>query len=286
MKIPPAFQFYADDFLAGTLGMTAEEVGCYIRLLCVQWSKGELPDDPEMLKRYGGAMASPYVLSKFKKVGTVLKNLRLEEEREKQAAYRKNRSESGTSGAIKRWRSHGTAIQQPMAKDSSPSPSSSSTPTIREVFDAWNSEASLCKCLLVSDKRRMKLQRRLKDGFFTENWRRAITLTAKSAFCCGDNDRGWKATFDWFIQPDTCAKIIEGVYNNRSNSNGNRTKSGSANPRNDGVIRDNTDYAEVSRRKQQKQLQLENAQRNGQMARPLDQATAQSRAIPPAGTAA
>ena len=38
----PAFQFYADDFLAGTITMTNEEKGAYITLLCIQWSKGWL----------------------------------------------------------------------------------------------------------------------------------------------------------------------------------------------------------------------------------------------------
>ena len=38
----PAFQFYADDFLAGTLDMSPSEVGVYVRLLCFQWSKGRV----------------------------------------------------------------------------------------------------------------------------------------------------------------------------------------------------------------------------------------------------
>ncbi len=105
--------------------MTPEEVGCYIRLLCVQWNAGSIPDDPELLKRYGGAMPSPFVLSKFCKVGTVLKNRRMEIERRKQKAFRANRSASGTRGANSRWHSHGSAMQQPMAKHSSPSPSPS-----------------------------------------------------------------------------------------------------------------------------------------------------------------
>src|SRR6478752_824536 len=42
---PPAFQFYADDFLGGTLTMTLEERGLYITLLCLQWSKGFVTED-------------------------------------------------------------------------------------------------------------------------------------------------------------------------------------------------------------------------------------------------
>lgn len=122
---PPAFQFYADDFLSGTIGMTPSEVGCYIRLLCAQWNTGSLPDDVEILTRLGGAMPTPYVLSKFRKVGLALKNPRMEVERRKQNAFRVKRSESGKKGANARWQTHGDAIAPPMANDSSPSPSPS-----------------------------------------------------------------------------------------------------------------------------------------------------------------
>ena len=43
----PAFMFYADDFLAGTLEMSQEEVGQYIRLLCHQWNRGSIPVETE-----------------------------------------------------------------------------------------------------------------------------------------------------------------------------------------------------------------------------------------------
>jgi len=62
----PAFQFYADDFIAGTIGMTASEVGIYIRLLCLQWSKGRISH--RETKAVGGDGSEvQYVLSeKFK----------------------------------------------------------------------------------------------------------------------------------------------------------------------------------------------------------------------------
>lgn len=39
----PAFLFYPESFLVGTMDMTDEEVGQYIRLLCRQHQKGHLP---------------------------------------------------------------------------------------------------------------------------------------------------------------------------------------------------------------------------------------------------
>ena len=140
----PAFQFYADDFLAGTADMAAEEVGGYIRLLCHQWSKGGIPSDEERSARIAGLIGSPsirYVLAKFTLCdGDMLKNARLEQIRQEQADYKSKQASSGKTGAQKRWdkvksdgNPNGVAIATPMAtpmangwqSDSSPSP----TPT-------------------------------------------------------------------------------------------------------------------------------------------------------------
>jgi len=142
----PAFQFYADDFLAGTSEMSAEEVGGYIRLLCHQWTKGGIPNDPERVARIAGLMGSPcvgYVMAKFRlSDGHTLKNERLEKVREEQNAFKARQSAAGTNGAAKRWNKcpddgdpngdpNRVAIATPMAtpmagawpEHSSPSPS-------------------------------------------------------------------------------------------------------------------------------------------------------------------
>ena len=138
----PAFQFYADDFLAGTADMAAEEVGGYIRLLCHQWSKGGIPSDEERSARIAGLIGSPsirYVLAKFTLCdGDTLKNVRLEQIRQEQADYKSKQASSGKTGAQKRWdkvksdgNPNGVAMATPMAtpmangwrSDSSPSPS-------------------------------------------------------------------------------------------------------------------------------------------------------------------
>ena len=47
-----------------------------------------------------------------------------------------------------------------------------------------------------------------------EYWVKVIKRLYKSDFCLGKNDRRWKANFDWFIRPDTAARILEGIYDN------------------------------------------------------------------------
>lgn len=162
----PAFQFYADDFLAGTADMKAEEVGGFIRLLCHQWTKGGIPDDKDRAEMMAGLIGSPsicYVLAKFEKdpVDGLLKNKRLEIVRQEQQEFSKSRSTSGRKGAEIRWghgkqdgKQDGSAIAHPMAdgmaepmanewqNDSSPSPSPiiKNTPSISPWVVAFGVE--------------------------------------------------------------------------------------------------------------------------------------------------
>jgi uncharacterized protein YdaU (DUF1376 family) len=128
----PAFQFYVQDFLTGTMHLSAEEVGAYMLLLCHQWDKGSLPAGDKELLRI--ARTRQKVLDVVKgKFATgedgLLRNTRLEKEREKQLSYRKMKSESGKKGNEIRWQTDRTAttnVSQSDKKnvaDDRPSPS-------------------------------------------------------------------------------------------------------------------------------------------------------------------
>lgn len=53
-KNPHSFDFYVDDFLGGTVHLTPEAVGAYVRLLCFQFSNGSIPDDSGVTARLCG----------------------------------------------------------------------------------------------------------------------------------------------------------------------------------------------------------------------------------------
>jgi hypothetical protein len=48
-KNPHSFDFYVDDFLGGTVHLSPQAVGAYIRLLCFQFNQGSIPDEPAVL---------------------------------------------------------------------------------------------------------------------------------------------------------------------------------------------------------------------------------------------
>ena len=104
----PAFQFYADDFLAGTMTMTNEERGAYISLLCPQWSKGFVTElDIQRICLGMPTHSHGICQSKFQAdPESRYRNLRLEVERSKQ----KERSEKQRDIANLRWNKNAKAM--------------------------------------------------------------------------------------------------------------------------------------------------------------------------------
>lgn len=237
--------------------MTLEEEGAYCRLLCYCWQHGSIPSDPELAARLVGKGCSTtvarVVLPMFEVAcgdGRVTHD-RLERERAKQAEWREKSSAGGKKSAQMRQESKGgsTVAQPPYQPNGNIPVSSFQSPSSKEerggippqpqpptnhdheaekrkaileqiqsVFDAWNRLEGFPKCLLVSDGRRRKLEVRLRDPFFFSNWRNGIEKLQNSKFLMGESERGWKATFDWFIKPESLLRIIEGKYDNHAQS--------------------------------------------------------------------
>jgi len=89
MAKDPAFLFYTSDFLTGTLTMTDEQVGRYIRLLCLQHQKNSL-SEKDML--FICKTHDEDIFSKFiKDENGFYYNQRLRDESEKRSRYTESR---------------------------------------------------------------------------------------------------------------------------------------------------------------------------------------------------
>lgn len=92
MAKDPAFLFYSSDFLTGTSFMTDEQVGKYIRLLCLQHQHGRLK---EIHMIYICKSYDEDIFGKFEKDGQGLYyNPRLEEEANKRKNYTQSRRDN------------------------------------------------------------------------------------------------------------------------------------------------------------------------------------------------
>lgn len=85
-----------------------------------------------------------------------------------------------------------------------------------EVLEAWNETADavgLPKARMTPERRR-KLRTRLRATSL-EDWAEAIAAVRRSPFLHGENDRGWRAGFDFMLQPSSFQKLIEGGYDRK-----------------------------------------------------------------------
>ena len=110
MAKDPAFPFYTQDFLVGTMYMTNEQVGIYIRLLCSQHQHGGLIDKIAFETAVG---KHDIVRSKFVETEDGFYNERLMNEMIK----RQKKSSNLSQNALKRWnqyKSNAKAMQMNM----------------------------------------------------------------------------------------------------------------------------------------------------------------------------
>lgn len=116
MNKPPAFQFYAKDWIADTRELGPFGRGVLIDLIAFCWENGHVPDNPTGVSTVVGTTVEqveavwPMLVLKFTTegapVGRML-NRRLEAERAKQLAYRTQQSAKGIASGESRRRNSG-----------------------------------------------------------------------------------------------------------------------------------------------------------------------------------
>ena len=95
MAKDPAFLFYTSDFLSGTMLMTDEQVGKYIRIMCYEHQNGRLSEE-DMLKMCKSYDKDIYKHFKIDENGLYF-NIKLEKESNRRIAYSESRSENRAS---------------------------------------------------------------------------------------------------------------------------------------------------------------------------------------------
>lgn len=89
MAKDPAVLFYTSDFLTGTMMMSDDQTGKYIKLLCIQHQKGFLTEK-DMMKIC--IVRDEDIFEKFEKIGENFLNKRMQSEAEKRKNYSLSRS--------------------------------------------------------------------------------------------------------------------------------------------------------------------------------------------------
>ncbi|HYC98488.1 DUF1376 domain-containing protein [Brevundimonas sp.] len=104
-----------------------------------------------------------------------------------------------------------SASKKKRIEKETPTPSGSG---VSEAVRVWNEaavRAGLPRCLGLNDKREKSIAARLADHG-PDGWAKAVQAVERSRFCCGENDRKWKAGIDYVASPAGFLKLIEGTW--------------------------------------------------------------------------
>ncbi len=86
---------------------------------------------------------------------------------------------------------------------------------VEKMVEAWNllaDQTGLARVQKITKPRRVKSAARLRDCGGMEGWMAALEKIRGSPGLLGDNNRGWKADFDFVLQESSFTKLMEGGY--------------------------------------------------------------------------
>ncbi len=99
-----------------------------------------------------------------------------------------------------------------------PKPPEVTADLLNDLAAAWNDMArqhGLAQVSEVTAKRATMLRARINERWKADpmgKWAAYLAAIAASPFLRGENQRGWKANFDWAIRPDSPVRVAEGRY--------------------------------------------------------------------------
>lgn len=89
-------------------------------------------------------------------------------------------------------------------------------PRPADLLAVWNEHrGELPEASKLTADRERHATSRLREQPDLSIWAAVVKRMAESAFCRGENDRGWRADVDFLLRPGTSAKVLEGKYDDR-----------------------------------------------------------------------
>lgn len=87
-----------------------------------------------------------------------------------------------------------------------------------DLLSLWNDHCSerLTRALTFGAKRQRAWRVRWLEKPDLYYWVGVVERLSNSPFCCGQNDRGWRADIEFLLKADTHVKVMEGKYDSRN----------------------------------------------------------------------
>lgn len=201
-----------DQFVADTVDLSDDEMGKYWRMILYAWKlKTILPND---IKRISQISKNPnlkktkYLLDRYfvQNDDGYTNKAQLEEWK-----YIEKLSQTNSENANLRWDNKKKVKSH---SDGNTNKSKSKSIDYNIIIDTWNKYIPSAQIKVFNQTRKQLIKNRFHTFFNDsyEEWEKFLIKIAKINFLWGDNDRGWKADFNWVLNENNYIKIFEGKY--------------------------------------------------------------------------
>lgn len=130
-------------------------------------------------------------------------------------------------GYLENAKDNNTLLNNTINKDICPSddePKEESFDKYKNIVNLYIENCTnLPKVVKLTSKRKISINKLLKE-LSLEEIEKAFKIINSSQFCTGQNDRSWKADFDFCIKPDRLTNALEGKYSGKPNNQGSDNK--------------------------------------------------------------
>lgn len=220
MSKDPAFLFYPNDYLGGTMGMTFEEKGAYIELLMMQFNRGHMTS--HMVGQLVGQIWDKVKHKFIQDSEGKWYNERLELEVNRRREYTESRKNnlSGINQYTKKKTNKEAHMDGHMTshmENEDEDVNINDTKNIDYNFfvEQYHSFCpNMTQVKVMNKTRKGYINARVKE-FGVGKIVEVLSKAGKSDFLNGNNSNRWKADFEWIIRPENFVKVLEGKYDNK-----------------------------------------------------------------------
>lgn len=243
MSQAPAMPMYWDAYLADTTHLTTEEHGAYLLLLAAMWRRnGTVPDNDadnarilgltkakwrkikarlsDLLTIQDGVISQKKLQKTWKKTQEKIQTNRANGAKGGRPKSSENKDMAKADGSVSDSRTLtlpepepeiDTNVSIPPVVPQDPAPISEAAQAVEEYNQAAES-VGWPKVQKITKPRISAINARLAECGGLEGWRVALAKARASPFLTGDNDRGWRADFDFLTKAQKFTQLMEGKY--------------------------------------------------------------------------
>ena len=109
------------------------------------------------------------------------------------------------------------SLSRKLTPPTSSVPASETGPTPEDVLAAWNENRGSLSSASLTPGRQRHVAARIRDGLTLERWGGVVKRVAASTFLTGGGEKGWRATIDWLLKPESIVRVEEGQFDDAPN---------------------------------------------------------------------